>query len=613
MLWRFCTVRRGGLLSAESWLGKDEHGGVRSQPLPDREPPKHWRLDAIYSTGRPHHPTVSPGGDEIAYVLSSGDESDIWLVGVSGSAPRRLSTDRELASYWEDSAPEWSPDGTRIAYTSGSHTMVVAREGGVPRRIREAALGTWLDDERLVVVVEHKRTTRLAVVDVADPWPRPFGPTGGDVTSVHRLADGRIAAVFWPKDDFSRSDIVIAEPDGAWETLVGVEDRRALDPAPHGDRLAYVLEEGDWRAIRIADLKTGEHQLLASAEADFGDLAWSADGSRLVAVRSARGQGDLVVVDLEGAVETVESGGYWQSPSWAGERIVAIEEAHHIPPRLVTVGDGRIEVLHEETPLAVSNAPHVPFERVVFPSGDGTEIEGFLFRPEATTRPVPAVVYPHGGPTDAYGDVWDGHAQYFVDKGYAWLAVNFRGSTTYGLAFERANHDDWGVGDTADCIAAGNYLESLDWVDGRRLAIFGASYGSYMALAALVHPDNPFACGVAKYGDCDILTSWAQGDRGGREDLERMMGHPSSNRDGYQAGSPIHSIERLDKPILVAHGEQDARVNVKQAEQLVVELKRLDKQFEYVTYPEEAHGFLRRPSQIDFYERLERFLDWHLL
>ena len=69
-----------------------------------------------------------------------------------------------------------------------------------------------------------------------------------------------------------------------------------------------------------------------------------------------------------------------------------------------------------------------------------------------------------------------------MDRGYAWLALNFRGSTGYGRDFERANHGVWGVDDTKDCLAAADFLRTLDWVDGERLGIFGASYGSYMAL-----------------------------------------------------------------------------------------------------------------------------------
>lgn len=601
-------------MSSSPWVGRDEHGGVPSQVRPDHVLPPHWRLDAIYATERPHHPDISPDGSEIAFILSSGSESDVYTIDIAGGHPRRLTTDRTLANFWEDSGPEWSPDGSKIAYSSGEHVHVVAADGGPPKKIPDVSLGVWLDDEHLIVTVERDRTTRLAVVDAGDPWPQPFGPEGGDVTQIRVAEDRAVVATYWPKDDKSRSDVVVARPGGTWETLVGHEDRRALDTAVHDDKVAYVLEEGDWRAVYLTDLSGSEHRLLAKDSADFGELAFSPDGERLAATRSGRGRGDLVTIGLDGAVELIAEGGFWQSPQWEGTSIVAVHEAHDSAPRLVTVtGTGTTTSLYDGANAAVAAAPHAGFERVVFQSGDGLDIEGLLFKPADISAPVPAVVYPHGGPTSVYGEEWDGHAQYFVDKGYAWFAINFRGSTTYGLGFERANHDDWGVGDAADCIAAGQYLAGLDFIDGDRLAIFGASYGSYMTLTALVHPDNPFACGVAKYGDCNILTSWAQGDRPGGDDLERMMGHPSENRSGYHSGSPIHDIERIDRPLLIAHGEQDSRVHLKQAEELVAELKRLGRQYEYVTYPEEGHGFLRRNSQIDFYQRLERFLDWHLM
>lgn len=600
-------------MSSSPWLGRDEHGGVPSQIRPDFLLPPHWRLDAVYATTRPHHPAVSPDGSQVAFILSADATSDIYTVPVAGGQPRRLTTNRKLASYWEDTGPKWSPDGSAVAYTSGDDTFVVDTEGGPPRRIPDVALGAWLSDSELVVIVDRKRTTRLALVDVADPWPQPFGPMGGDVGQVSVAGKGRVVATFWPRDDFNRSDIVVAEPGGEFSTLVGHEDRRALDATVTGTRVAYSLEDGEWRAVYLTDLEGTTHDLLAKDDADFSDLTWSPDGHHLVAIRTRRGQADLVTIAEDGTVDLIAEGGFWQTPQWAGASLVAAHEAHDTAPRLVSITGTTPQSLFDGAPAAIATAPHRPFERVTYTTSDSFDIEGFLFRPEDTSKPVPAVVYPHGGPTSVYGDEWDGHAQYFIDKGYAWFAINFRGSTSYGLGLERANHDDWGIGDTRDCIEAGRYLQSLDWVDGDRLAIFGASYGSYLALTSLVHPENPYACGVAKYGDCDILTSWAQGDRPGGDDLERMMGHPSENRTAYHAGSPIHEIERIDRPILIAHGEKDARVHVKQAEELVAELKRLGRRFEYVTYPDEGHGFLRRESQIDFYKRLEKFLDWHLL
>lgn len=295
--------------------------------------------------------------------------------------------------------------------------------------------------------------------------------------------------------------------------------------------------------------------------------------------------------------------------------MVAIYENHTTPPRIERISlDGSRDILFETAPISVRSAPHAPLTEATYAAPDGLEIHGFLLAPSDRSTPVAAVVYPHGGPTSHYGDEWDGYAQYFVDKGYAWFAVNFRGSTSYGRDFERANHGVWGIADTEDCLAAYDHLAGLSWIDPARIAIFGASYGSYMALAALANDDrHRFACGVAKYGDSDILTSWAQGDRVGTEDLERMMGHPSVSRDAYRVGSPIHHLDGVLRPLLIAHGERDARVHPHQSEELVRELDRLGKTYEYVTYPTEGHGLLRRGPQLDFYRRLERFFDWYLM
>lgn len=594
-------------------VGKDDHGGVPSQVRPDHAAPPAWRLEDVFSTQRHHDLAVSPGGSIIAFVLSAEGTSDIWLSTPEGAQPRRLTTNRELASFWEDTTPIWSPSGRRIAYTSGSDLFLVPAAGGAPKKLIEATPAAWFDEEHLVVIVERDRTTRLAVIDVRDPWPQPFGPTGGDVTHVTAIGDSRVLATFWPKDDRSRSDVIVADLE-RWKTLVGIPDRRAGGAVERDGRVAYLLEDGDWSAVYETNLQGSQHSPLARDDADFADLEWSPDGTMLVATRTARGISDLVTIGLDGRVDVIAEGGFWQTPHWAEGGVVAIHESAVSAPRLVLLdAQGDEVLLHDGAPLGVRNAPHRAFERVTFQSTDGLEIEGMLFRPAETDGPVPAVVYPHGGPTSVYADEWDGHAQYFVDKGYAWFAINFRGSTTYGLEFERANHDDWGVGDTSDCIAAGRYLQGLDWIDKDRIAIYGASYGSYMALTALVHPDNPFACGVAKYGDCNILTSWAQGDRSGGDDLERMMGHPAESRASYHRGSPIHVIERIDKPILVAHGEKDPRVHLNQSEELVAELKRLNKIYEYVTYPSEGHGLLRREPQLHFYNRLSRFLDWYLM
>ena len=154
-------------------------------------------------------------------------------------------------------------------------------------------------------------------------------------------------------------------------------------------------------------------------------------------------------------------------------------------------------------------APHVVPEVVSYKSFDGLEIPAFLFKPAAAEdKQVVAIVYPTAARPQVYGDEWDGHAQYYVEKGYAWLAINFRGSTGVRTRVRAGQPRCLGVKDTEDCLAAYDFLASLDWIDSRRIGIFGASYGSYMALCSLaMDPEHRFACGVLKYGDCNILTS----------------------------------------------------------------------------------------------------------
>jgi dipeptidyl aminopeptidase/acylaminoacyl peptidase len=370
--------------------------------------------------------------------------------------------------------------------------------------------------------------------------------------------------------------------------------------------------------LRLVDPGTGEERLLAAADGDLSEPAWSRDGGRLAAVRSMGIRHDLVVVDgATGEITDIAAGGTWGTPLWTRDgALIGTYEDQRTPPELRLAGlEGDTKTLVASAPAAVRSAPHVVPEQVSFRSLDGLEVNGLLYRPRDTGRPVPAVVYAHGGPTSLSGDDWDGVAQYFVDKGYAWLAVNFRGSTGRGKTYEHLNDLAWGVGDTQDCLAAADFLRTLEWVDADRLAIFGPSYGSYMALCAAVEDAGErFRCAVCKYGEADLLVSWTQGDLAGVLYAgTNMMGDPSEHRAEYLRGSPIHSLERLQAPLLVATGELDARVHPKQSAQLVAELRRLGKPYEYVTYPTEAHGFLRAGPFLDFHRRLERFLDWYLL
>jgi WD40-like Beta Propeller Repeat len=159
------------------WIGKEEYGGV---PTPTRrgDPnPPHWRLEAVAATERPRSISLAGDGRTLTFVHDR-DTSDVWLLDLVGGEPLRLTAGRDPAPYWEDTTPVVSPDGRTVAYGDSGWVWLVPSVGGPPRKLVEAGSPVWLGSERLVVTVERDERSTLAVVAVADPWPKRLGVAG---------------------------------------------------------------------------------------------------------------------------------------------------------------------------------------------------------------------------------------------------------------------------------------------------------------------------------------------------------------------------------------------------------------------------------------------------
>jgi dipeptidyl aminopeptidase/acylaminoacyl peptidase len=289
-------------------------------------------------------------------------------------------------------------------------------------------------------------------------------------------------------------------------------------------------------------------------------------------------------------------------------------ESSLLPPDLyrIELADKNVTQLTFSNPPALQRNNKVVPEIVSYKSFDGLDIPAFLYKPEKPNGA--AIIYPHGGPKDQYGFFWDELAQYFTAKGYFYLAPNYRGSTGYGKQFERLNYDNWGVTDTQDCLHATRYLRGFKEIRPESIGIAGGSYGGYMTICSLSRdPEYLYACGVSKYGDSNLVSSWALCEKRLRLYTEVFLGHPAVNYGFYLKGSPIADVKNVQKPVLILHGLLDTVVPPEASEEWVEALKRHDKVFEYKTYGDEPHGFLRRENLYDVYERMEQFLDWYLL
>jgi len=607
---------------------KYEHNGWPSVQRPDLKPPDGWSLPLITGVNRVRGHSLSPDGETIAFIWDREGLSDVYTMPAAGGWPARISFERKLTAYWDDSEPQWSPDSTSLAFIQKSHVHIVPATGGLPKKITgftgSAFSPVWMPDgDRLLVSVEKDDHISILLTDRDGAWPRRIvDDPSGDAWDAQVAPDGRLVAyVHRPFDDLNRLDIrVIDVETGQVRELVGKPKMRAWSPrwSPDGEFLAFITEQPDFNEIWLVRADGEGLRQLTRLGQDVGGIAWSPDGVRIAGTVNRGGSFDLALIDTRsGKAEVLGPGGGAHSrPRWSPDASwLTVEYENPLQPpdlyRVDLASGTRTRLTASNPPALAANRLVVP-ERVAYTSFDGLEIPTFLYRPEKPNGA--AVVHPHGGPSSLYDLEWDILAQYFVAKGYTWIAPNYRGSTGYGYEFEHLNYGDWGVGDTKDCLHAARYAGSLDWVDASRIAIYGGSYGGYMTACTLSRdPDYLFACGVSKYGDANLYSSWAQCNRDLRLYTEIFLGHPSENRATFQAGSPIHEVENVRKPVLLLHGLDDDVVPPEASEEWAQTLKAAGKTFEYKTYANEPHGFLMRKTQLDAWRRIERFLDWYLM
>ena len=638
----------------EQKKGKEERNGWASVALPKAHRTEGIDLQLLANISAVRNPQGSPDGTQIAFIWDVDDTSDIWLLAADGGGwPRRLTINQPVGG--GDFC--WSPDGVRIAFVAGGNIWIVPVAGG---KAKQLTAHQWSDGSprwspdgtRIAFTSERDDCQNLGVVVVPHDMAQVEGSWAAALTrSTKDCDDPRWAwdsqTVYYESNDAAdlhNNDIYAVSPDGTNVRRLTNADGSANGsprPSPTSPELAFVSNRrSDANSDRFDSLwlmqpDGSDPQPLAEVGADVAMVTWSPDGQR-IAFAAGGYSYQLYVVEKGGD-------GRWGEPcrltetgvaepgGWLGNRQIAyIYSASNRPLELwlYDLRSGETRQLTDALLPQMREYTLAASEEIFYTSFDGRQIEGLLTLPPnmEAGKKYPAIVFPHGGPTYRMPERWRRDRPLLASKGYVVLEPNFRGSKGFGMDFEDLNHNEWGIGDTQDCFYAADYLKQRDDVDGERIAVFGGSYGGYLALTSASQNDLPenvspvdgkprFRCAIDLFGDGDLITSWAMGDRLGRIDLERNMGLPSrtANRRFYEAGSAVFVAKNIQIPLLILHGEKDIRVHAQQSEELVEALKREGKTFEYKTYPDEGHGFIRRANMIDSYSRILRFLDWYLL
>jgi len=376
-----------------------------------------------------------------------------------------------------------------------------------------------------------------------------------------------------------------------------------------GDLVFASDRSGWWNLDRV---RNGERRPLCTRDAEFGYPAWSfgarsfaflGDG-RIACAYDQDGYTHFAVLDPEsGVLRPLEVGldALSGSPYVAAEgtRVYVLAGSATVPNQLVrTDADGgEVEVLRRSLSVPVGEEWLSTPRAIEFPTEGGLTAHAFFYPPTSPLyeapegeRP-PLLVMSHGGPTGNTTAILSLEIQFWTSRGFAFVDVDYGGSTGYGRAYRERLNGEWGVVDLQDCVNAARYLVEQGEADERRLLITGGSAGGYTTICAVTFTDT-FAAGASYFGIAD-LEQFGGGETH-KFELQyehTLVGPYPDAADVYKARSPINSVERISTPLLVLQGADDRVVPPTQAELIVAALRERRVPHAYLLYAEEGHGF----------------------
>ncbi|MFN8523867.1 MAG: prolyl oligopeptidase family serine peptidase [Chloroflexota bacterium] len=584
-------------------------------------------------------PRWSPDGQWLAYLESFDGRGDIMLVPAGGGATRRLTSEpgaQRSASYGGGVYCWVNPKLIAFASPDGQlYAQPVV--GGLSRKLTDVsgrctAPVASADGSRLAVMVSTHDSQSIAVVPTAGPhWPSRVSH-GGDFTFDPCWSpDGHIAWHEWsvPNMSWDGGQICMASPLGEVTTVDGGPDISVSQPrfSPDGSALTYISDRGGWWNIWLFDVSKGKTRPLVEEEAEHGGpvwgpggmrYAWSPTGGEIAFIRTSEGRSTVQIVDVTtGDRRAVgPDGGSVQAVSWSpiGDRLALLWSRSDRPTRvsILHLASGALQDVAlgaaEGYEAAATPAP----ENVTWPSTDGALVHGLLWRPRGATRP-PLLVRVHGGPNGHVEAGFDPRTSYWVDRGWAVLQVNYRGSSGYGRAYLQALRNNWCILDANDAASGARHLAQSGWVDGDRMAITGGSAGGTTTLLALAHHPDVFAAGIDLYGVADLFALSEQTHRFEAHYLDTMIGPLPDSYALYRDRSPVNLTDRITKPLLILQGDSDEVVPRAQSEAIQRRLEGRDVPVELVIYEGEGHGWHKISTVEDELARSERFLKRHVL
>ncbi len=256
-------------------------------------------------------------------------------------------------------------------------------------------------------------------------------------------------------------------------------------------------------------------------------------------------------------------------------------------------------------------------EAFTYTTQDGMELSGYLtLPPNLDGKPAPLIVHPHGGPHSRDYRYFDSFVQFFANRGYAVLQMNFRGSSGFGNAVEVAGYRQWGQLMQQDVYDAIDHVAKDERVDASRSCVVGASYGGYVALVAAFQRPDQFQCFVSIAGVADLEEHASKNSVNKNREVfvDRAIGDINNrdDREMLKEASAVNHLLKIKQPILLVHGTYDTQVRVKQSKDFAAKAERAGLDVTYVEMDRATHYFDDYNNRLELFRLVDGFLEEHL-